>query len=125
MNKYLEIFVSENRASYPRNFLAEMSDQKPKESILDLGKYLNRPIRMELSGGRKGKLNDYIKVIRLWANWSVSGVLKGYDSLNNMVLDAASEERGNFCFATITSWLYQCRVRESASGAGTFNCAWS
>ena len=32
-----------------------MVDNRAKEAILDLSKYFNRPVRVELSGGRKGK----------------------------------------------------------------------
>jgi hypothetical protein len=35
-----------------------MSEGRQKESILDLGKFLNKSVRVELSGGRKGKKVD-------------------------------------------------------------------
>eukprot|EP00051_Salpingoeca_urceolata_P033515 m.21028 g.21028 ORF g.21028 m.21028 type:complete len:100 (+) comp6322_c1_seq1:102-401(+) len=50
-----------------------MSDHK-KDTILDLAKYVDKPIRVKFSGGRE-----------------VSGVLKGYDQLINLVLDDATE----------------------------------
>ncbi|RNA29383.1 U6 snRNA-associated Sm LSm7 [Brachionus plicatilis] len=49
-------------------------DKKKKETILDLGKYLDKKIRVKFSGGRE-----------------VSGVLKGFDPLLNIVLDSTIE----------------------------------
>ncbi|KAK9765882.1 U6 snRNP-associated protein Lsm7 [Basidiobolus ranarum] len=50
-------------------------EQKPKkESILDLGKYMDKQIRVKFSGGRE-----------------VIGSLKGYDPLLNLVLDETKE----------------------------------
>ncbi|KAF8622284.1 hypothetical protein AX15_007150 [Amanita polypyramis BW_CC] len=49
--------------------------EKPKrESILDLTKYVNEKIRVKFTGGRE-----------------VTGVLKGYDQLLNLVLDDVEE----------------------------------
>ncbi|ORX91605.1 U6 snRNA-associated Sm-like protein LSm7, partial [Basidiobolus meristosporus CBS 931.73] len=48
---------------------------KPKkESILDLGKYMDKQIRVKFSGGRE-----------------VVGSLKGFDPLLNLVLDETNE----------------------------------
>uniref|UniRef100_T1IXR9 U6 snRNA-associated Sm-like protein LSm7 n=1 Tax=Strigamia maritima TaxID=126957 RepID=T1IXR9_STRMM len=52
----------------------DAKDKRKKESILDLAKYLDKPIRVKFSGGRE-----------------VSGLLKGYDPLLNLVLDATTE----------------------------------
>ncbi|XP_069103354.1 U6 snRNA-associated Sm-like protein LSm7 [Argopecten irradians] len=49
-------------------------EKKKKETILDLSKYLDKPIRVKFSGGREA-----------------SGVLKGYDPLLNLVLDGTTE----------------------------------
>ncbi|XP_052101947.1 U6 snRNA-associated Sm-like protein LSm7 [Mytilus californianus] len=49
-------------------------EKKKKETILDLSKYLDKPIRVKFSGGREA-----------------SGVLKGYDPLLNLVLDGCTE----------------------------------
>ncbi|XP_041355978.1 U6 snRNA-associated Sm-like protein LSm7 [Gigantopelta aegis] len=49
-------------------------EKKKKESILDLSKYLEKPIRVKFSGGREA-----------------SGVLKGFDPLLNLVLDGTTE----------------------------------
>jgi len=45
-----------------------------KESILDLVKYFDKSITVKFNGGRE-----------------VTGILKGYDTLVNLVLDDASE----------------------------------
>ncbi|XP_050398757.1 U6 snRNA-associated Sm-like protein LSm7 [Patella vulgata] len=49
-------------------------EKKKKESILDLSKYLDKPIRVKFSGGREA-----------------TGVLKGFDPLLNLVLDGTTE----------------------------------
>jgi len=52
-----------------------LSTDKPKrEAILDLSKYTNQQIRVKFTGGRE-----------------VTGVLKGYDQLLNLVLDDVEE----------------------------------
>eukprot|EP00112_Aurelia_sp_Birch-Aquarium-sp1_P022017 Seg6072.1 transcript_id=Seg6072.1/GoldUCD/mRNA.D3Y31 product="U6 snRNA-associated Sm-like protein LSm7" protein_id=Seg6072.1/GoldUCD/D3Y31 len=51
-----------------------MAEKRKKESILDLTKYMDKTIRVKFSGGRE-----------------VSGVLKGFDQLLNLVLDNTSE----------------------------------
>ncbi|CZR51405.1 related to snRNP protein [Phialocephala subalpina] len=49
--------------------------EKPKkENILDLGKYMDRKITVKFTGGRE-----------------VTGTLKGYDALMNLVLDDVDE----------------------------------
>ncbi|CAB0001238.1 unnamed protein product [Nesidiocoris tenuis] len=52
----------------------DQKDRKRKESILDLSKYLDKPIRVKFSGGREA-----------------AGTLKGYDPLVNLVLDDTTE----------------------------------
>jgi len=49
-------------------------EKKKKETILDLSKYLEKPIRVKFSGGREA-----------------SGILKGFDQLLNLVLDESTE----------------------------------
>ncbi|GBN40724.1 U6 snRNA-associated Sm-like protein LSm7 [Araneus ventricosus] len=49
-------------------------EKKRKESIVDLSKYLEKPIRVKFQGGREA-----------------SGILKGYDPLLNLVLDNTVE----------------------------------
>lgn len=50
-----------------------MADKK-KDNVLDLTKYLDQGVRVKFQGGRE-----------------VSGVLKGYDQLVNLVLDDCVE----------------------------------
>ncbi|KAK9860341.1 hypothetical protein WJX84_004441 [Apatococcus fuscideae] len=45
-----------------------------KENALDLGKFIDKGVRVKLSGGRE-----------------VQGVLKGYDQLLNLVMDETEE----------------------------------
>ncbi|XP_064596210.1 U6 snRNA-associated Sm-like protein LSm7 [Liolophura sinensis] len=52
----------------------EDRERKKKETILDLSKYLDKPIRVKFSGGREA-----------------SGMLKGFDPLLNLVLDGTTE----------------------------------
>jgi len=49
-------------------------EKKKKESIVDLAKYLDKPIRVKFQGGREA-----------------SGILKGFDPLLNLVLDNTIE----------------------------------
>ncbi|KAI0632896.1 U6 snRNA-associated Sm-like protein LSm7 [Trametes polyzona] len=49
-------------------------DKPRREAILDLAKYVNERIRVKFTGGRE-----------------VTGVLKGYDQLLNLVLDEVQE----------------------------------
>lgn len=46
----------------------------PKDTVLDLARFIDRGVRVKLSGGRE-----------------VTGTLKGYDQLLNLVLDDAIE----------------------------------
>ncbi|KAI0033514.1 hypothetical protein K488DRAFT_47584, partial [Vararia minispora EC-137] len=50
-------------------------DKPKREAILDLSKYVNERIRVKFTGGRE-----------------VTGVLKGYDQLLNLVLDEVTED---------------------------------
>ncbi|KAI0920422.1 hypothetical protein AcW1_002168 [Taiwanofungus camphoratus] len=63
-------------ATRGRNVSAQPTMDKPKrEAILDLSKYANERIRVKFTGGRE-----------------VTGVLKGYDQLLNLVLDEVQEQ---------------------------------
>ncbi|KAF8658434.1 hypothetical protein AX16_001985 [Volvariella volvacea WC 439] len=53
---------------------ASTSEKPRRESILDLSKYVNERIRVKFTGGRE-----------------VTGLLKGYDQLLNLVLDDVQE----------------------------------
>jgi len=57
-----------------KNDMDKEREKKKKESILDLNKYLDKPIRVKFSGGREA-----------------SGILKGFDQLLNLVLDGTTE----------------------------------
>ncbi|KAF9221688.1 U6 snRNA-associated Sm-like protein LSm7 [Gyrodon lividus] len=50
-------------------------NKSKREAILDLSKYVNERIRVKFTGGRE-----------------VTGILKGYDQLLNLVLDEVEEE---------------------------------
>ncbi|XP_065200170.1 U6 snRNA-associated Sm-like protein LSm7 [Planococcus citri] len=56
------------------NQSSEHKERKKKESIVDLSRYLEKVIRVKFAGGRE-----------------VSGILKGYDPLVNLVLDNTTE----------------------------------
>jgi len=51
------------------------ANKSKREAILDLSKYVNERIRVKFTGGRE-----------------VTGILKGYDQLLNLVLDEVEEE---------------------------------
>ncbi|KAJ5450529.1 U6 snRNA-associated Sm-like protein LSm7 [Penicillium daleae] len=54
---------------------AAAQQEKPKkENILDLGKYMDKEVQVKFNGGRE-----------------VTGTLKGYDQLMNLVLDDVKE----------------------------------
>merc|ERR1711994_260118 len=52
----------------------DQQEKRKKESILELSKFLEKPIRVKFAGGRES-----------------SGVLKGFDPLLNLVLDNTIE----------------------------------
>ncbi|XP_046857745.1 U6 snRNA-associated Sm-like protein LSm7 [Xenia sp. Carnegie-2017] len=54
--------------------MATGGDKKKKESIFDLSKFLDKPVRVKFQGGREA-----------------TGVLKGFDPLLNLVLDGTTE----------------------------------
>jgi U6 snRNA-associated Sm-like protein LSm7 len=54
---------------------APAADKPRREAILDLSKYVDERIRVKFTGGRE-----------------VTGILKGYDQLLNLVLDDVTEE---------------------------------
>lgn len=53
---------------------SENREKPKKENILDLGKYMDKQITVKFTGGRE-----------------VTGTLKGYDALMNLVLDDVEE----------------------------------
>ena len=73
-------------------------DKPKREAILDLAKYVNERIRVKFTGGREGQqaspLHDLCArspASDLLARLPVTGVLKGYDQLLNLVLDEVEE----------------------------------
>ena len=62
------VFQADNRGD------SKPPEKRKKESILDLTKYIEKPIRVKFSGGREA-----------------TGVLKGFDPLLNLVLDTTTE----------------------------------
>jgi len=63
------------RGSGPSGSQTSTEEKKKREAILDLSKYVNERIRVKFTGGRE-----------------VTGILKGYDQLLNLVLDEVQEE---------------------------------
>jgi U6 snRNA-associated Sm-like protein LSm7 len=60
---------------------AEGTTERPrKENILDLSKYMDKKVNVKFNGGRE-----------------VSGTLKGYDALMNLVLDDVEEVMRGLC----------------------------
>ncbi|XP_065209646.1 U6 snRNA-associated Sm-like protein LSm7 [Planococcus citri] len=57
-----------------KNQSTEHKERQKKESIVDLSRYHEKVIRVKFAGGRE-----------------VSGILKGYDPLVNLVLDNTTE----------------------------------
>ncbi|RJE19447.1 Sm [Aspergillus sclerotialis] len=53
---------------------AQQQEKPKKENILDLSKYMDKTVNIKFNGGRE-----------------VSGTLKGYDQLMNLVLDEVKE----------------------------------
>ena len=60
-----------------------MSNKKKQESTLDLAQYIDKSINVKFNGGREG--NACV------LTFSVTGILKGYDNLLNLVLDECIE----------------------------------
>ena len=74
-----------------------------KGTVMDLAPLVDSHVRVKFSGGREGKccmkgavcvgcVPEYFggKVLMAWAS-TVSGILKGFDQLSNLVLDDCVE----------------------------------
>lgn len=75
---------------------AQPTMDKPKrEAILDLSKYTNERIRVKFTGGREGAWRVSISMkhrnSRSLSMLAVTGILKGFDQLLNLVLDDVEE----------------------------------
>lgn len=83
-------------------------DKPKREAILDLSKYANERIRVKFTGGREGVYARIITpVCCSILSVTVTGVLKGFDQLLNLVLDEVEEN-----LETGTRALpYLCRAR--------------
>ena len=66
-------------------------DKPKREAILDLSKYVNERIRVKFTGGREGIYSCCYPCLSL-TDLPVTGILKGYDQLLNLVLDEVEEE---------------------------------
>lgn len=78
-------------------------ERKPREAILDLGKFIDKAITVKFNGGREGAFTLFL--LRGEIGWGrtnevlgiVVGTLKGFDQLMNLVLDDVKETlRGMF-----------------------------
>jgi U6 snRNA-associated Sm-like protein LSm7 len=91
--------------------------EKPKkENILDLNKYIDKEVQVKFNGGREGMfspsfayfgsfvvfdilLSVFVTIYKVYmlTLLTVTGILKGYDQLMNLVLDDVKETmRGEF-----------------------------
>lgn len=88
---------------------SQQQERPKKENILDLGKYMDKRITVKFNGGREGKqileelghVNAPLRpsersLAGCWFseitdNFIVTGSLKGYDALMNLVLDDVQE----------------------------------
>ena len=67
---------------------------KKKENILNLDKYMDKEITVKFNGGREGISTPRSELIvneALLTHTPVTGTLKGYDQLMNLVLDSVKE----------------------------------
>ena len=72
-------------------------DKPKREAILDLSRYMNEKIRVKFTGGREGahalhfSAPDNEEMLKVINPVTVTGVLKGFDQLLNLVLDDVQE----------------------------------
>jgi U6 snRNA-associated Sm-like protein LSm7 len=73
----------------------QQQQEKPKkENILDLTKYMDKAVTVKFNGGRESEHppSSHRNLTRQFANvFLVTGILKGYDQLMNLVLDDVKE----------------------------------
>jgi len=78
---------------------AQGGDRK-KENILDLTKYMDKEIMVKFNGGREGEMGAAAlsRNVCQANDWRlVTGMLKGYDQLMNLVLDNVKEVTRGEC----------------------------
>lgn len=69
-----------------------MAGQAKRETVVDLAKFIDKGVHVKLSGGREGAARCARLPSRAPAHEPpVTGSLKGYDQLLNLVLDEAQE----------------------------------
>ncbi|RWW66833.1 hypothetical protein BHE74_00025766, partial [Ensete ventricosum] len=62
-----------------------------KETVLDLAKFIDKGVQVKLTGGRQGYRYADHPLLGGIAEIRLTGALKGYDQLLNLVLDEAIE----------------------------------
>ncbi|WVQ64686.1 uncharacterized protein L199_002853 [Kwoniella botswanensis] len=67
-----------SRGGGPNNSNTQSGERKKRESILNLAQYVDQSVRIKFMGGRE-----------------VTGTLKGFDQLMNLVMDDVVEEYEN------------------------------
>ena len=97
-----------SRGGAPGGRGPQPSMDKPKrEAILDLSKYTNERIRVKFTGGREGATSFILGCGAdvHSSNLVVTGVLKGFDQLLNLVLDDVEEilQSGVFAMTKLSS----------------------
>jgi U6 snRNA-associated Sm-like protein LSm7 len=78
----------------PGNQAGGERERPKKENILDLGKYMDKKITVKFNGGREGRHHPSVargQVAKDADMHAVTGTLKGYDALMNLVLDDVEE----------------------------------
>ena len=77
----------------------QQQQEKPKkENILDLTKYMDKAVTVKFNGGRESEHPQQSRSGQLADILLVTGILKGYDQLMNLVLDDVKEVmRGQQC----------------------------
>ncbi|KAI2800970.1 Sm-like protein lsm7, partial [Blomia tropicalis] len=71
---FIQLHLAHSSIGGDRSGGINLAEKKKKESIVDLSKYMDKAIRIKFQGGREA-----------------TGILKGYDTLLNIVLDNTTE----------------------------------
>ena len=109
---------------------AQGGDKPKKENILDLNKYMDKEITVKFNGGREGVcvcvwVDGGICLVTVGrkANFGicreiVTGTLKGYDQLMNLVLDDVKELLRGMVVASVCFFLGVCQLIHSLDDEG-------